>query len=182
MGDVSKQRPVLLIAAIFSRYDEAFDAAIRTAESTWGPILFRSDRIYFTDTRFYEKEMGSGLRKQLFAFESLIDPATLPDKKVQSNDWERSFNEAFECPEERALNIDPGYLTEAKVVLATTKNRDHRIYLRDGIFAEITLFYQAHQWNASRWTYPDYKRDDYHRFFDKCRDHLRSVYQSIPRT
>ena len=61
-----------------------------------------------------------------------IDPAELPLLKRRSNDWETEYRDSHPHPEARPLNLDPGYLTEAKLVLATTKDRDHRIYLSQG--------------------------------------------------
>lgn len=83
--------------------------------------------------------------------------------------------------ESRPLNIDPGYISEAKLVLATTKDRDHRIYLSGGIFAEVTLHFRAKQWTSSRWTYPDYQREDFQAFFTKCRNLLRERIKKMPR-
>lgn len=74
--------------------------------------------------------------------------------------------------ESRPLNLDPGYLTPAKLVLASTKDHAHRIYLRDGIFAEVTLVYRKGKWQPLEWTYPDYRRDDYQQFFTRCRERL----------
>ena len=170
----------MLIAAAFSRYDDALDWGINQMLEAWGPILLKSPRFEFSETSFYAKEMGDGLKKQLLAFERLVDPADLPDLKIQSNAWERDYLSEFEHPEQRPLNLDPGYITEAKLVLATTKNRDHRIYLQKGIFAEITLFFQGNKWQNSRWTYPDYQREDFHAFFASCREELRKTYQSQP--
>ncbi|MEM8680048.1 MAG: DUF4416 family protein, partial [Planctomycetota bacterium] len=78
----------------------------------------------------------------------------------------------------RPLNIDPGYLTLSKLVLASTKNHAHRIYLREGIFAEITLRYQARAWQPWDWTYPDYRRVDFGQFFDRCREYLKTTLMS----
>ncbi|MBN2578685.1 MAG: DUF4416 family protein [Pirellulales bacterium] len=75
-------------------------------------------------------------------------------------------------PEPRPLNLDPGYLTLGKLVLASTKDFVHRIYLRSGIYAEVTLFYKHHQWRHHEYTFADYRRTDYHRFFDQCRKRL----------
>ena len=72
-----------------------------------------------------------------------------------------------------AQPIDPGYVTEAKLILASTKDRDHRIYLDRGVFAENTLFYHAGAWKKRPWTYPDYQRADYHQFLTRCRDYYR---------
>ena len=79
--------------------------------------------------------------------------------------------------EARPLNLDPGYITEAKLVLASTKDRDHRLYLDRGIFAECTLHYRQGIWQLRPWTYPDYQRADYHAFFLACRDYLRARYR-----
>ena len=75
-------------------------------------------------------------------------------------------------PGPRHLNLDRGYLTPAKLVLASTKDHAHRIYLRDGIFAEVTLVYRQRKWQPLEWTYPDYRRDDYQAFFTQCREWL----------
>ena len=72
----------------------------------------------------------------------------------------------------RPLNLDPGYITPAKLVLASTKDHAHRIYLRDGIYAEVTLSFRGRKWQPLEWTYPDYRRDDYQRFFTECREWL----------
>ena len=77
--------------------------------------------------------------------------------------------------EPRPLNLDPGYLTLAKLVLASTKDFAHRIYLRDGIYAEVTLYYQHHRWEHHQYTFADYRRDDYQQFFSQCRDFLRTA-------
>ena len=173
MGEIREHSPVLLFMAAFSRHAEALDWAQRTAEGAWGPVALSSERFDFRETRFYESTMGVGLAKVFFAFERLIDPAQLPLLKHQTNEWERQCREQAGWPEPRPLNMDPGYLTQAKLVLATTKDRDHRIYLDRGIFAEGTLYYQHGLWRARPWTYPDYQRSDYHQFFVRCRDYLR---------
>lgn len=173
MGEIAKPKPVLLIAAITSRYESAIDWSIERAASNWGKVSLESPLFDFTETKFYNESMGLDLKKKLFAFEPLLDPGELPQQKILSNQWEEEFNSQPEYAEERPLNIDPGYITEAKLVLATTKDRDHRIYLGQGILAEITLHFQSGQWQKSRWTYPDYQREDFQEFFTKCRDLLR---------
>jgi hypothetical protein len=75
--------------------------------------------------------------------------------------------------EPRPLNLDPGYLTPAKLVLASTKDHAHRIYLSRGIYAEVTLFYKDRHWQPREWTFPDYRRADYQEFFSQCRAYLR---------
>ncbi len=166
-------RPVLLLLTAFSRYGEALDWARQTAEEAWGPVALASERFDHRETDYYEASMGPDLQKCFFAFESLIDPAELVSCKETSNQWERDYQQLGKHAEMRPLNLDPGYLTEAKLVLATTKDRDHRIYLDRGIFAEVTLHFQRGSWQSRPWTYPDYQRADYHEFFTRCREFLR---------
>ncbi len=174
MGEIHQPKPVLLVAAISSRHVEAIEWAIERGGAEWGGAVLVSPLFEFTETRYYEPTMGTELKKQLAAF-SIVDPATLADAKIQSNRWEDEYRVSHRHPEPRPLNIDPGYVTEAKLVLATTKDRDHRIYLRDGIYAEVTLHFHRGQWKSSRWTYPDYQRPDYQQFLTTCRDYLRTA-------
>ena len=176
MGLIEEHRHVLLIAAITSRYPAAVEWAVQKATQNWGAVALQSDLFDFTETSFYNKTMGDSLKKQLVAFQ-LVDPSKLADFKIESNAWEIEYTNANDHSESRPLNIDPGYITEAKLILATTKDRDHRIYLRDGIYAEITLYYHANNWTKSRWTYPDYQRTNFHQFFTQCREHLRKLYR-----
>lgn len=173
MGEISEVRPVLRIVAAFSRYDEALASGRGTLEAEWGDIALVSDPFPQFETNYYEADMGTHLRKQFWAFAPLADPGGLADWKIRSNQLEDRVAGLGRWPEERPLNLDPGYLTEAKLLLATTKDRDHRIYLRDGIFAEVTLRYQRKKWTPWPWTYPDYQRPEYHYFFDQCREFLR---------
>lgn len=173
MGQIRSHEPVLLVLAAFSRHGAALDWAQRMGEHLWGPLALCSDRFAFQQTAFYERTMGSDLRKCFFAFERLVDPAELVAIKLRTNELEVECQRTGSWPDQRPLNLDPGYLTEAKLVLATTKDRDHRIYLDRGIFAEGTLYYHAGQWRTRPWTYPDYQSAEYHRFFEECRSFFR---------
>lgn len=176
MAAITTPRPVLLILAAFSRYPEAFAWTRRMVEQAWGPIALHSDLFDHRETSYYEATMGPDLKKMFFAFETLADPAELPQWKTQTNAWEAIYQQQARHAEPRPLNLDPGYLTEAKLMLASTKDRDHRIYLRDGIFAENTLYFTKGAWQPRPWTYPDYLRPDYHQFFGRCREYLRQEY------
>jgi hypothetical protein len=173
MAEAHPHPPVLRVLAAFSRYVEALDWTRETIEAAWGPVALESERFDHRETIYYDTTMGTELKKCFFAFETLADPAGLADWKLASNQWELDYQQLSRHPEPRPLNLDPGYLTDAKLVLATTKDRDHRIYLRDGIFAEVTLHFHRGKWEARSWTYPDYQRADYHEFFLRCREYLR---------
>jgi hypothetical protein len=139
----------------------------------FGPTALESELFDFEETDYYRKTMGVDLKLRILAFERMIDPANLAAIKRQTIQWEQEYLASGGHPEERPLNLDPGYLTEAKFVLATTKDRDHRLYLAEGIFAEVTLHFQRGQWRGRDWTYPNYLRDDYRAFLTRCRDHYR---------
>jgi hypothetical protein len=166
-------RPVLLIVAAFSRYPEAIAWGKQCAEQAWGPVALESELFDHRETNYYEATMGSELKKAFFAFESLVDPAGLVEWKETTNRWEVDYRQLGRHAEPRPLNLDPGYLTEAKLILASTKDRDHRIYLDRGIYAENTLYFTRGAWQSRPWTYPDYQRADYHEFFGRCREFLR---------
>jgi len=143
------------------------------AVEAWGPIALESPRFEFTETHYYDATMGSGLKKVFFAFRRPFDPENLVEIKLQNNRWEEEYAARAGLPEPRPLNLDPGYLTPAKLVLASTKDFAHRIYLARGIYAEITLQYKHHRWQHHEYTFPDYRRADYQAFFSRCREWMR---------
>lgn len=177
MGEVKPSGRVLRVAAVFSRHRELFQLAQDTLVNAWGPLTIEHEPFPFDYTTYYDRDMGTELLKCFWAFD-ITEPSELADWKIQTNAWENELPRqeiGREYAEPRPLNIDPGYVTEAKLVLATTKDRDHRIYMRDGIFAEVTLHYHRGQWQTRQWTYPDYADSRNITFFDQCRDHLRTT-------
>jgi len=180
MGTPHAHPPTLLLMAAFSRHAEALEWARRRAESRFGPIALASPAFDFDQTHYYDAEMGPGLKKCFWAFANPFDPGQLAEIKLETNRWEDEYAERGEHPEPRPLNLDPGYLTLGKLVLASTKDFAHRIYLRDGIYAEVTLFYRRHQWEHHQFTFADYRRADYQAFFSQCRDRLHELLRRSP--
>src|SRR5579871_1190904 len=173
MGLPSAPSPVLLIVAAFSRHEAALAWARDTTTSAWGPAALVSPAFDFVETDYYQASMGAGLKKQFLAFEKLVDPALLIDSKLQTNQWEADYAALGQQADARPLNLDPGYITLAKLVLASTKDHSHRLYLGRGIYAEITLSFRSGGWQNSPWTYPDYQRADFQQFFVQCREYLK---------
>lgn len=174
MAQPTPHSPALLLLAAFSPHAEALDWARRRAVDDWGPIVLESEIFEFTQTDYYEAEMGVGLRKVFFTFEQPFDPAELADVKLRTNDWEEEYAAEAGHDEPRPLNLDPGYLTLGKLVLASTKDHAHRIYLAKGIYAEVTLHYRDKAWQPRQWTFADYRREDYQAFFSQCRQWLHA--------
>jgi hypothetical protein len=117
--------------------------------------------------------MGPDLRKQFLAFRQLVVPDSLPPIKLRTNQLEQELAGSRTYAEPRPLNLDPGHLTLGKFLLATTKDQAHRIYLRDGIFAEVTLRYEAGAYVPWPWTYADYRQEQIRAFLQQARDYYR---------
>jgi hypothetical protein len=167
--------PALLLVAIFSRYENVLDWVKEKVATEWGSVALASPRFDHSETSYYAAEMGPGLVKQFLIVEGLYDPARLSQTKLQSNAWEEEIARSGEYAESRPLNIDPGYVTLSKLVLASAKDRAHRIYLADGIYAEECLYYLDRRWQSRPWTYPDYQRDDFQAFFVEARELLKRL-------
>lgn len=167
--------PAAQLVAIFSRHASALDWAAARIEQQWGKIALLSPRFDHSETSYYAAEMGSDLLKQFVVVDGMYDPADLPQSKLASNAWELELSASGQYAEPRPLNIDPGYITLTKLVLASCKDRAHRIYLRDGIYAEECLYYLGAGWQSRPWTYPDYRRADFQAFFEEARDWLKTL-------
>jgi hypothetical protein len=170
MGTAHEPEKVKLIASLLTG-DPPLLAEVKTAlSSLFGPLDFESGLLPFDHTDYYSVEFGPGLRRQIVTFERLIDPADLPTIKWQTNDLEQSLVEG-EC---RRMNIDPGYVSLGKLVLASTKNHGHRVYLGQGIYGEVTLTYQRGRFRPWPWTYPDYGSEEYCALFGKIRERYKA--------
>ncbi|MDA8743678.1 DUF4416 family protein [Rubripirellula amarantea] len=173
MSEVRLVEPVVRICAVITSFADARAWAFKRLETHWGPITDRSAEIPFEAGGFYLDSMGPNLTKTLVAFEPFEDPGELSEWKVQSNAWEAEYANQSTNMVARPVNLDAGYLSQAKLVLATIKDRDHRIYLRDGIFAEVTLSYVGKKWIHHRWSYPSYRTNEVSDFAMKNRARLR---------
>ncbi len=132
LASVRYVEPVVRFCAVITRHPAARQWALERLSDQWGSIQVMSSEIPFEAGGYYTPTMGAELTKTMVAFDGFQDPAGLSDWKHQTNDWEIAYAAESNHPEPRPLNLDPGYTTQAKLVLATTKDRDHRIYLKDG--------------------------------------------------
>jgi hypothetical protein len=117
-----------------------------------GPLEDQIGPLDFRFTTYYDREMGAGLRRWLWSFCELRDRSELVKIKLLTNAIEQSY--ATEA--RRQFNLDPGMLTLGSFVLASGKESSHRIYLGQGIFADLTLVFRSGSFRALQWTYPDY--------------------------
>lgn len=174
MGRIRKPLPgKLIISAIYSSLDVMHDA-ISEAEKKFSPVEFETDEMDFLHTKYYREEMGDDLKRKFFAFRTLIERDSLADIKILTNKIEDKFGEKVDDFVFRRVNLDPGILTPANLILASTKDYAHRIYLKNGIFAEVTLIYEKKRFRALPWTYPDYTEEEVIKFLERARNTIKA--------
>lgn len=135
----------------------------------FGPLDLRSRTFPFSFTDYYLAEMGPHLYRRFVAIQNLISQDALQEIKHQTIGIERDCSGSGESVPRRRVNLDPGYLTPAKVVLASTKDYAHRIYLGRGIFGDLQLKYEQGTYQPLPWTYPDYLTEEAGTFFAELR-------------
>ncbi len=172
MGSVTMPHDVCLIVAICYHQASFKEAAMEHLVHNYGAVQYELAPVLFEHTGYYDREMGSPLYKMYLAFETLQNPALLPQVKHFTNHIEQDSA----INGNRTVNIDPGYIETPKLILASTKNYSHRIYLSDGIYGDVQLFWQNGRFNANPWTYPDYKEDRVRLFFEMVRkNYFRTI-------
>jgi hypothetical protein len=152
MSEPQPPEAVKLIASLFSGDARLLGDAVKAMSERHGEPDFISAPTPFDYTDYYEKEFGGSLIRRFVAFERLIRPETLPDIKM----WTNALEKRLATEGRRRVNIDPGYLAKAHLILATGKGYTHRPYLREGIYADLTLIYRDKSFHPLPWTYPDY--------------------------
>ena len=174
MGKSKEPLPVKLIASIFTVSGELLEEAKVRLSQEFGPIDYESELLPFDHTTYYAAEFGENLKRKFVSFAELVHPGKLAEIKLLTNALEMEW--AFGG--KRRINIDPGYVSHSKLVLATTKNHAHRIYLGQGIYAEVTLHFRDGTFRAWPWTYPDYASPPLIAIFN----HIRGLYVKQLRT
>ena len=167
MGIVSKHPPVKYFSAVM--FDREIDPAAIEEEfiKALGKIAVRSEKYSFAHSEYYAQEMGTDLLKYFLVFSQLRSPLYLSECKLISNDIEEKFKNS---DGNRKVNLDPGYISKAKIILATTKNFDHRVYVGKGIYADVQLRLHKKKYAENEWTYPDYRLPWIKNFFKENRN------------
>lgn len=143
----------LILSVLSSQWNEIWPGLLKDLTDRFGPVDTVSDLFPFTETKYYDTELGIPIFRRLLAFTDLIPMDDLPGIKL----WTNTVEQAHTSPDgRRRLNLDPGLLTFERLVLATGKNFTHRIYLGQGIWGDLTLIFQKGTWQDLPWTFPDY--------------------------
>jgi hypothetical protein len=169
--------PALLFCSVLAsdwrRLDELRDALA----NRFGDVALVSEPIAFTQTAYYNEELGEPVSRRFIAFDSLREQDRLLDAKLDCNKIERTFARK---DGRRRFNVDPGLLNYERVVLATGKNFPHRIYLGRGVFADLELTFERGRWKVLPWTYPDYAGLEIRNQLTKLREMYKAKVLNIP--
>lgn len=165
MGTPTTPAPVKLIAGLLASSDELLGEAREALGQRFGPVDACSIPSTWGFSNYYRSEMGDLIRRQFISFEELIAPGQLAGVKHLTNEMEN----AWRTGSGRRVNIDPGYITAAKLVLASTKEAAHRVYLGDGVYAEATLHFSHRSFQPHPYSYRDYAAADAIAFFNAVR-------------
>ena len=169
MGIPRRPEPVKLLIGLLVAAPTLLGPAEERLEVAYGPIDAVSSPVPFDHTAYYEDELGSSPWRQFLIFRNLIDPGNLAQIKRRTNNLEQEWAQGGRRP----VNMDPGYISLTKLVLASTKNHWHRIYIGLGIYAEATLPYIKGDFRPQEWTYPDYRIPEHLAFFRTARERYR---------
>jgi hypothetical protein len=173
MGKIKPPEPALLFIGMLYSNPEMFVQAKEILGKNFGGSLSVSPPMPWDYSSYYLDELGESVTRRFIFFRDLIDPGNLADIKILTNNIEDSLS----VNDKRPINLDPGYLTLAKVVLASTKNYAHRLYLGKGIYGEVTLLYQNGKFKPNLFTYRDYQEKDCIGLFLNAREMLQKILQ-----
>lgn len=165
----SPSEPALLFIGALYKEEKYLSLARERLIVSFGEIVMESAPHEWDYSEYYKDELGWPIERVFSFFKNEINPEMLADIKILTNEIEQQLS----TEGKRNINLDPGYLTPSKVVLASTKNYSHRIYMGKGIYAEVTLIYREGRYQPHLFTYRDYASDDYIKIFGEARKFLR---------
>ena len=169
MGTPSLPQPVKLLMGLLAADTALFAQTAARLEAAYGRIDLESAAFAWETTDYYRAEMGSHLLRRFVTFEQLVAPEDLIRLKLEANELEYAFAAPPGPASPRRVNLDPGYIDATKLVLASTKDQAHRLYLSRGIYAEVTLLYHHAAYHPFVYTYEDYRWPETHAFLKQAR-------------
>ncbi|MBO8131381.1 MAG: DUF4416 family protein [Candidatus Marinimicrobia bacterium] len=140
--------------------------AISELEDYFGKVDLFSEEFDFRVTDYYNREMGYGIKRKFFSFEKLFNPVDISTAKIFTNEVEKHYL----ANGKRKVNLDVGYMDYDKVVLASAKYCINKVYVGNGIYADLTLHYEKGNFTPYPWAFMDFKSLDYNKFFLKMRE------------
>jgi len=170
MSQLVEPSVVRLFMGLIYKPDSSITNLLKMLEEKLGAINFVSEESPFNHSSYYENEMGEGLLRNLITFEKLIRRTEIVEIKTFTNKLEKVFSYRGN----RTINIDPGYIAQENLILATGKGYSHRPYLGNGVYADLTLVYINDEYRTLEWTYPDYGSEEMRVLFKDLRNQYAS--------
>ena len=167
----------LVVSVLSSRLLEIWPEVDRELQARWGRMESVSEPFPFTQTHYYDQELGTPIMRRMISFEQLVPQELLPDIKLATNALEDTWRDQAG---RRQVNLDPGLLCLERFVLGTGKNFTHRIYLGQGIFADLTLIFRKGGWQVLPWTFPDYAGEHIQDLLTRMRVRYKKKLQTRP--
>lgn len=166
MSKPQAPEPGTLVVAVLRSPRASLEEVLEALSGRFAQPEIVSDEHSFTHTRYYDREMGDGLRRFFCALEGSWDAGRLADLKLASNHLERRWT----AEGRRSVNLDPGLLDLTHLVLATGKPASHRVYVGQGIYGEVEYIFEKAAYRPLPWTYPDYREPWVIDFFNRVRE------------
>jgi hypothetical protein len=176
MGHPLPFTPVKLISGVLISLPSAWNRLLEELSAAFGSMDYQSPAIPFTFTRYYDEEMGVPIIRRFVSFHRLLSPQRISEIKLLTNEIENHFHRDGR----RRINLDPGFLSSSRLILATTKDGAHRVPHQDGIYAEVTLIYEKGDFRPLPWTYPDYRSREYREILGNIRRIYKEQLQRPP--
>lgn len=163
MAKTQPFEPEKLIVSVIYHDKYILERALEILKKDFGDFDFISEEFSFSEgySSYYDDELGGEGFRRIYSFEALVNPELQADIKIRTNEIENGFS--------RKINLDPGLISDGRLLLPTTKRVGFRIPLKAGIYSDYTLFYARGAWHSFPWTYRDYKNEDVQKFLLKVR-------------
>lgn len=172
MSKLTEPPPVRFFAGLIYSSDKILSDCIARLKTELGEIRHQSAEFKFSQTNYYEDEMGCDLKRKFLFFSTLVKREEIVEIKITCNKIENLFL----SDKKRTVNIDPGYIAPEHLILATGKGYSHRAYLGKGVYADLTLIYRKNAFTELEWTYPDYKfKHIQDMFLDARKNYLKEL-------
>lgn len=168
----------IFLSILSAKWDKFWPELLDILTQKWGENDYLSEPIAFTQTEYYNAELGTPIFRRVLSFQTLVPLDCLAQLKLFTN----ALEQQYACKNKRIFNLDPGLITYERLVLATGKNFTHRIYLKKGIFADLTLIYVKGKWQDLPWTFPDYRTPIIKEHLTQIREIYKEQVESLRRT
>jgi hypothetical protein len=169
---------VMPVVSILLSAGEPAGAAREALERRFGPIAMESGTYPFDLSDYYSPEMGECLTRRWLCFSTLLDPSQLPSWKHDCTLLEAGFADG---EGRRKVNLDPGYLDNGKLVLASFKSAPDKLYIGSGVWAHTCLRYRFGAFEAPDHSFPDFRDGRFNGFLTDARKEFQRLVRALSR-